>query len=200
MIGRGKKREGELPEELTSSQREKLIILARDAIRSAANGEPLSTPVVSDQAFKRPSGVFVTLTETVGDLRGCIGYIKPDYPLVQAVVYAAEAAALRDPRFPPVSPGEVNGLKISISILHPTRVIRDISEIIPGRDGLIVRKGLRQGLLLPQVANRHGWGVERFLEETCAKAGLSRSEWRDPGTVIEAFTAEVFGEDEQMGD
>ncbi|HEY2829941.1 MAG TPA: AMMECR1 domain-containing protein, partial [Thermoanaerobaculia bacterium] len=67
-------------------------------------------------------------------------------------------------------------------------------DIVVGRDGLIVRRGGNAGLLLPQVATEYGWDRETFLQETCHKAGLPRNSWREAGTTIEKFAAEVFGE------
>ena len=131
-----------------------------------------------------------------GELRGCIGYIEGIKPLWEAVRDMARAAALEDPRFPPVRPEEVPELEIEISVLTPLWRVKDIKDIVIGRDGLIIRKGWRQGLLLPQVATEYGWDVKTFLEHTCLKAGLPRDAWKDPEAEIWAFSAEVFSEGE----
>jgi uncharacterized protein (TIGR00296 family) len=65
-----------------------------------------------------------------------------------------------------------------------------------GRDGLIVRRGAYQGLLLPQVPVEYGWDRETFLAQTCRKAGLPPDAWKKEGTQLEVFSAEVFGDRE----
>lgn len=177
-------------------QREELLRIARDAVTAAAQGKRLQPPDSSDPLLREKAGAFVTLTDRDGALRGCIGYISADKPLDDTVSQAATAAALRDPRFSPLSPEELDGLGVSISVLSPPKPVKEIEEIEPGVHGLIVRKGYHQGLLLPQVATRYGWDAARFLDETCVKAGLRRGEWRDPDALVQSFTAEVFGDGE----
>jgi AmmeMemoRadiSam system protein A len=119
--------------------------------------------------------------------------VEPAGPLSDTLARCAAAAALEDPRFPPVGPQEIPELEIELSLLsRPEPVMPE--QIEPGRHGLLVRQGFRSGLLLPQVAARYAWSAQRFLEETCIKAGLERDAWRDPATRVYAFTAEVFSE------
>jgi uncharacterized protein (TIGR00296 family) len=106
----------------------------------------------------------------------------------------ATAAATRDPRFAPITADELDGLSVEISVLSPERVVRDSSEIEIGRHGLEVRRRLARGLLLPQVAVEHDFDRERFLAETCRKAGLPADAWRDPATEVRLFEADVFSE------
>ena len=139
----------------------------------------------------------MTLTEAgSGELRGCIGHIAADLPLGEVVGRMAVAAGLEDPRFPPVTPEELAGLRIEISVLtEPVRLLRaDPAAVVPGRDGLIVQAGSRQGLLLPQVALEYGWDAEAFLAATCRKAGLPANAWRAPGVAVFTFQAEIFAE------
>ena len=79
------------------------------------------------------------------------------------------------------------------AILKPASPL-STQPIIPGVHGLLVVRGDHRGLLLPQVAAERRWSAERFLEETCEKAGLDRNAWRDPRTIVFVFTAEVFSE------
>ncbi len=170
-----------------------LLKLARQAIESAVARQPLETPQPNPDLDRR-QGAFVTLTH-YGRLRGCIGRIEPTDLLPRVVMDCAAAAATRDPRFPPVPAGEVPELEIELSILSapfPTRP----EQIEIGLHGLIASRDGQRGLLLPQVADEQNWPVERFLEETCLKAGLDPYAWKQPGTTIEAFTAEVFNEHE----
>jgi AmmeMemoRadiSam system protein A len=125
-------------------------------------------------------------------LRGCVGYITPAKPLYETAAGAAVAAALHDHRFAPVTAAEVPELELEISVLSPFSEIAP-QDVRPGEHGLMISLGHSRGLLLPQVAREYGWGRERFLEETCAKAGLERDAWRH-GARIEAFTAFVFSE------
>jgi len=106
----------------------------------------------------------------------------------------AVAAATEDPRFAPVPPDELQDLEIEISVLsEPVPLAsRDPGAIQPGRDGIVVRRGRRQGLLLPQVAIEHGWDAEAFLAAVCRKAGLSHEAWREPDCDLFVFQADVF--------
>ena len=111
------------------------------------------------------------------------------------VAYCAMAAALDDPRFAPLGAAELDGVAIEISVLSPLVEIA-LDRIETGKHGLLVTRGSQRGVLLPQVAEEFGWNAERFLEETCVKAGLERDAWKQPGTRLQAFTAEVFSEPE----
>jgi len=117
----------------------------------------------------------------------------PTAPLYLAVADLAHSAALRDPRFAPVAADELPELKIEISLLSPPFPIQP-EELKPGEHGLAVSLGFRQGVLLPGVAAKRYWSQDKFLEETCAKAGLPRDSWMQ-GARLEAFTAQVFSED-----
>ena len=171
-------------------------MIAKTAIERAVKGEPI--PKFDAGGFERlarKQGAFVTINKH-GTLRGCIGFIRPIYPLYEAVKEAAIAAALHDPRFPPVTPDELKDLEVEISVLSPMVEVKDINEIKVGRDGLYIVYGGFSGLLLPQVATEYGWDRTTFLEHTCVKAGLPRDCWKEPGVRIFRFTAEVFSEEE----
>ncbi len=177
---------------LSSEDRRALLDLARRAIAEAVRRGAALDLLELRGALGEPAGAFVTL-HSHGKLRGCIGQIGALEPLGRAVADCAARSAVEDPRFDPVREEEVAELEIEISVLSP------LQEIVPeqvevGRHGLLVVCGNQRGLLLPQVATEYHWGRERFLEETCAKAGLERDAWRDPATQLLAFTAEVFSE------
>jgi AmmeMemoRadiSam system protein A len=115
------------------------------------------------------------------------------------VASCAVLAASRDPRFPPVRADEIQGLEIEISILSPPEEVPGsevLARMTAGVHGAAIRLGGSRGLLLPQVADEYGWGAQRFLEETCRKAGLPAQAWQDSEARIELFTAEVFSESE----
>lgn len=182
---------------LSQRQRSTLRHIARSSIAAVLAGErPAFDAAAFDDDLRRPSGAFVTLNERGGDLRGCIGSIEPVAALWQAVMSSAISAAFRDPRFYPVaSKEELDSLVLEISVMGPIEEVTDLSTIEVGRDGLIVRKGMSAGLLLPQVATEYGWDRETFLSQTCHKAGLPLNAWRQPGCRIEKFAAEVFGDE-----
>jgi len=101
------------------------------------------------------------------------------------------AAASRDSRFKPLQLSELPQADFEISVLSPIEVVTDIQSIEIGIHGLIVSRGNTRGLLLPQVAVHQHWDRERFLGETCRKAGLPPTAWKQ-GATIQRFTAEVF--------
>ena len=180
---------------LTPSQRSQLLSIARTSIEAVLNGERPHVEASSlDAELIRPSGAFVSLHTLEGDLRGCIGSIHPVAPLCHAVSSNAVNAAFRDPRFYPLTRDELPSIHIEISVMSPIEAVTDPATIEVGRDGLIVSRGGRAGLLLPQVATEYGWDRETFLEHTCTKAGLPRDSWRRPDCRIERFSAEVFSE------
>ena len=177
---------------LSDAQRHTLLTIARESIAATLERRsPLLPPV--DPALERPAGAFVTL-ELGGMLRGCIGSIEAVAPLAKAVADNAVNAAFRDPRFPPLAPTELPHIHIEISVMSPLETIAGADDIEVGVHGVIVRRGHRAGLLLPQVATSQGWDRETFLSQTCRKAGLPEDAWRSGDLVIQRFSAEVFGE------
>jgi AmmeMemoRadiSam system protein A len=170
-----------------------LLDLARDTIQSRLDGAPLPSPEPNDPILLEHRGAFVTL-KIDGRLRGCIGHVVGVAPLWRAVRDNAIAAAFEDPRFAPLEADEFPHTKIEISALTPLRRV-DFEEVVVGRDGILLEKGMARGLLLPQVAEEYGWDRETFLDHTCRKAGLEPGCWRHPDTIISTFSAQVFGED-----
>jgi uncharacterized protein len=183
-------------EELTSEQKIKLLKLARKTIQEILNSKTQpDNDVFTDNIFKIKCGAFVTL-HIRGNLRGCIGYIEGVKNIPETIIDMAKASAFRDPRFAPLSKNEYDNIDIEISVLSPIEQVKEISEIVVGRDGLIISNGRRSGLLLPQVATENNWDLQQFLEHTCYKAGLQPDAWKQKDTKIEKFSAQVFGEKE----
>ena len=175
-------------------QRTTLLRIARQSIAAVLDGRsPEWKAEDVDEILRQPAGVFVTLTRD-GDLRGCIGSIRAVEPLYKAVASSAISAAFRDPRFPPLRPGELERLALEISVMGPIERVTNIDDIVVRRDGLIISRGAYAGLLLPQVATEYGWDRQTFLAQTCRKAGLSADAWRAQDCRIEKFSAVVFGE------
>ncbi|MGC8562778.1 MAG: TIGR00296 family protein [Thermoplasmata archaeon] len=155
--------------------------------------------------FVEKRGVFTTLTTSSGELRGCIGFPEPVYPLGEAVIKSAIAAAVNDPRFPPVTKEEMDDITVEVSLLSkPSPVVvknrKELPSVIKvGRDGLIAERGPYSGLLLPQVAVDEKMDQVAFLNAICWKAGMEPDCWKDSDTTISTFTAEVFYEVEPRG-
>ncbi|WP_028574382.1 AmmeMemoRadiSam system protein A [Desulfonatronovibrio hydrogenovorans] len=176
--------------ELTREEKDFLKETALQGIRSGF--EPgLTFPDPPTEKLKEKLGAFVTLKKR-GMLRGCIGNIVADTPLWKTIARMGVQAAFNDPRFPPLKKSELEEISLEISILSPLVPVDDLEKIEPGRHGLLIRKGPYSGLLLPQVAREYGWDRETFLSQTCGKAGLDRSCWKDPDTEIFWFVAVVF--------
>jgi AmmeMemoRadiSam system protein A len=176
---------------LTESDQQLLLCLAREALVESVRTGCLPEIEKPVGAPEEKCGVFVTLHKQ-GRLRGCVGYVESAKPLFQTVRECALAAALRDTRFDPVEPEELPFLHLEISVLSPLQDVR-YNQIEVGRHGLLISRGNRRGLLLPQVAVEWKWDREVFLSETCRKAGLPEDEWRR-GARIQAFTAQIFSE------
>ncbi len=182
------------PSEYSPDERRLLLRIARESSLSAfaAQEIPKDSP---SPPLAELRGAFTTLY-LQGALRGCVGYAMPVAPLFRAVAETARAAAFEDSRFWPVTEAEAPELEISLSVLSRLFPIHP-SEVVVGHHGLVISVSSRRGLLLPQVPVECGWDRETFLEQTCHKAGLPLDVWRK-GATIEAFTAEVFG-DEDVG-
>jgi AmmeMemoRadiSam system protein A len=149
----------------------------------------LSYPVENNQ----PTGVFVTL-KVNDQLRGCVGIITGEKPLLDTIAQITLQSAFQDPRFPPLKPEEFLSVKLEISVLSPLEKIQTPDEIVPKLHGVYLKKDDNSGIFLPQV-----WEElpdrNQFLSELCMmKAGLSPDAFYDPETEIYVFTTEHFVE------
>jgi len=180
-----------------------LVRLARAVVAATvARRDPLpdleaALPPNLPAALAVHAAAFVTLHRG-GELRGCVGSLADDRPLWLNVASAAASAA-RDPRLPVLRPREVPELTVDVSVLGPVVVLEDPCAFRPGVDGLIVARGPRRGLLLPEVATEHDWGVLAMLQATCWKAGLGEDAWRDPGTTVSAFATTRIRDEAPIG-
>ena len=190
-----------------------LINFARENIEYyLKNDKKIGVPEEIKQKFADKYGAFVTLNKfNVGGnpLRGCIGYIEPTYPLYDVIHKVSISSAIEDPRFPSVTLEEMDDIIIELSILTPPKLIEVndpneyLEKIVIGRDGLIAEKGMRRGLLLPQVPVDHdrNWDAQTFLNHTCMKAWLSEDAWRNiKETKIYSFQAILFEEKVPRGE
>ena len=178
--------------------RRRLLAWARQGIAAALglDDPPRILPDELTPGLRAPAAAFVTLTED-GELRGCIGTLDFQRPLWESVLDAAVSAAFSDPRFPPVRAAEMERLRLEISLLEPPRPLADPATFDPSAEGIIVERGLRRGLLLPQVARERGWDARRTLAAACGKAGLEADAWRRPDVRLSTFRAVSFEEPEE---
>ncbi len=179
------------PAGLSAADKAALRRIAEESVAAAVLGAKPPARDGLSPALRAPGAAFVTLKKN-GELRGCIGQVAASGPLAESVAHMAAAAALDDPRFVPVLAAELADITVEVSVLTPFRPLERPEDVVVGRDGLMVERGFRSGLLLPQVPVELGWGREEFLDQTCRKAGLPRDCWRDPSTTVSVFSAEVF--------
>ena len=177
---------------LSEEERKAILELARRGVLHAVWHErPLSTfPTIG--IFAEHRGLFVTL-HVAKKLRGCIGVIEGSTNLGETLTRCAADAALHDPRFSRMRAEEMDALEIEVSLLSPIEPIQPEAVEI-GIHGLLVERGKRRGLLLPQVAVEHRLSREQFLVETCTKAGLPRDSWKEPETKLYGFRCEIIAE------
>jgi uncharacterized protein (TIGR00296 family) len=195
--------------ELTISEGEYLVRLARNTIiefLKSRNMPPF--PSDSPSNLSEKCGVFVTLNSVRNghELRGCIGFPMPDYPLIEATMRSAIESATGDPRFNSVSLGEMEQkIVVEVSVLTPPQKIEVLDpkeypkKVKVGADGLIVERGVYRGLLLPQVPVEWDWNEEEFLSQCCLKAGLTPDAWLVKDTSVSKFQAIVFQEEKPSG-
>ncbi len=180
---------GLLRNPLTNSEKDELLKIAKKAIDEyVTNGKSLSLEIQNPK-LKSDGAVFVTIKKN-GALRGCIGHIQPIMPLYQSVLKNAIAACSSDPRFPPLTKEELKDIEVEISVLSPLNIVENINDIQIGKHGLVISKGSRHGILLPQVAIENRWDRETFLEQLCFKAGLPSQAWKE--AELYSFTAEII--------
>ncbi|MDD2804629.1 MAG: AmmeMemoRadiSam system protein B [Elusimicrobiales bacterium] len=177
---------------LAAGQKDRLLKEARSALERSFSGERQPAGLAADPRLNLPGAAFVTLTKG-GALRGCVGTVVPALTLADAVRYGALGAAFRDARFPPLGKEELPEVEIEISVLSPLRPAQP-GGIKPRAQGVLLERGDKSGIFLPQVWEQIP-GKDEFMGELCAqKAGLPRDCWKDPDTKIYSFTVDSFTE------
>jgi AmmeMemoRadiSam system protein A len=185
---------------LSNEEKKTLLLLARQALTTAVNGDVLEPLNLDDlpQRLRVPGASFVTLTRD-GLLRGCIGTLKKQLPLADDVRQHAIAAALSDYRFPPVKPEEIDEIEIEVSVLTTPQPLEykhpdELPELLrPGIDGVIVTHGNNRGTFLPQVWDKVP-DTETFLDMLCEKAFLPHGAWRQGHLKFLTYQVESFDE------
>ncbi|MCE4617397.1 MAG: AmmeMemoRadiSam system protein A [Desulfurococcales archaeon] len=202
------------PEELEFGEGEYLVRISRTVVEAVFEVGPetvyqttLDRVGEPSEKLRRPGASFVTIEHYSNgkrSLRGCIGYIRPIKPLFQSTMEVALQAAFSDPRFPPLTRGELDKTTFEVSVLSefeeaPKDVEGRLDFVKIGRDGLYIEHGFFSGLLLPQVPVEYGWTEEEFLDQTCIKAGLPPSCWRKPEVKVFRFRARLWRESYPRG-
>lgn len=175
---------------LSDEDRKAILDLAREGVREAVHSGRVISSFPTTGIFAERCGLFVTL-HAAKKLRGCIGIIEARTTLGENLVRCAADAALHDPRFSRMQQEELVDLEIEVSLLSAIQPMEPENVEI-GKHGLLVQRGMRRGLLLPQVATEHRLSREQFLGETCVKAGLSREAWKESETEIYAFECVII--------
>lgn len=182
------------------------IKIAREVIENYLKNKEIIFPETIKK-YEEKRGVFTTIKKYKNnELRGCIGFPYPVYPLWKALVLSAISAATEDPRFKPLELKELDEIIIEINILSEPELIKVNSpeeypeKIKIGRDGLIVKYGIFSGLLLPEVPVEEKWNETEFLSYTCLKAGLPPNAWLKLPVKIYRFSSQIFREKYPKGE
>ena len=181
-------------ESLSEEERNILLKVAEQTVESYITSGRVPEFNITREKLNQKQGVFVTIKKGE-ELRGCIGQIvQTEKPLWKSVQDMAIAAATKDNRFSPVREEELPDLNYEISVLSQPQEINDWQKIELGKHGVIVKKGIKSGVFLPQVAEEMSGGKEEFLAQLCwQKAGLPPESYKtDEELEMYTFTSEVF--------
>jgi len=179
--------------QLTHEQEERVFRAAAQRVAAAVRSQPAQRldELLMDVAEVPVFGSFVSLKRS-GQLRSCCGFLGTSVPLHAALDHAAVRAAKDDPRFPPISPVELEHLDVEVWILWAPEPVAAqgedrIKAVTIGKHGLQIARGAARGLLLPGVAVEHNLDSEGFLRQVCLKAGLPPTAWKEPDTELMTF-------------
>ncbi|SRR6056297_766478 len=176
--------------QLNDQQKKQLSALAEKALKAAVESRGFALPDCPDENFKQKSGVFITLMKN-NRVRGCIGQIEPILSLWRAVAENTQSAAIKDYRFPPVKPEELNNITIEISVLtEPKKVKYD--QIKPG-EGVIIKNKQNQATYLPEVWKSFE-NKKQFFASLCQKAGLEFNCFKNKSTEFFTYKTIKFSE------
>jgi len=189
-----------MQDRLTDQEKQTLLRLARSSLEKGVRGQPLprAAPSELSERLKEPGASFATLTIN-GELRGCIGALEPYQALASDVQEHALAAALEDPRFPPVRPEELDQIQVEISRLTLPELMQYadandlLSQLRPNIDGVILRDGMRRATFLPQVWEKLPEKAA-FLDNLCMKMGVAPDTWRKKHLEVLTYQVEEFHE------
>lgn len=179
----------------SSDEKKVMLALARTTIENVLKRLPPSIPDSVPTKFHDIRSCFVTLHTKDGSLRGCIGNIEAFESLCDNIIHNAVNSAFQDPRFQRIkSLDELANITIEISVLTPPEKIKSTDDFIIGKHGIILSKGVRSSVFLPQVAPEQGWDKETTLVHLSLKAGLEPYAWKEADAEFKVFEAIVFSE------
>jgi len=185
---------------LTPTEQQDMLHIARASIAHVLHGneghfDPASLHVNLSGHLALRRGLFVTLKLPQGgrdQLRGCIGTLEASAPIGQEVAVYAQHAAFRDSRFAPLRAEELPRVVLEVTLLTDPVPVSGSDAVTIGRDGIVLERGGRRAVFLPQVAVEQGWGREQTLRALAYKAGLEPDAWRH--ARLETFQGEVYDE------
>jgi len=184
---------------ITAEEQKFLLSQARESITAELEKrKPSFAATEKNSILNTPCGAFVSMhtKKSFGrHLRGCIGRMTANLPLIETVRIMAKEAAFGDPRFPPLKKDEFAQCDIEISALSPMIPCPDPKQVKVGVHGLYLLYSGRSGVLLPQVPVEQGWNLDEYLEYICVKAGLPPGSYNAPNAQLYTFTAIVFSEE-----
>lgn len=163
---------------LTRDEKTFLLSLAKNTISDYVTRGVIPDIVMKNPKLTANAATFVTINRN-GDLRGCIGNIRPVMPLYKSVIMNAVAASSKDHRFQPMGREELGDMEVEVTILSPLEPLKDIKDIEIGKHGLYLIKGENNSVFLPQVPKEFGWDLNTYLEKLSLKAGLTKDAWMD---------------------
>ena len=176
---------------LSEQQKQELLVLARKTVTDYVRHKKTPEPALKDARLQANGATFVTINRN-HRLRGCIGNIQPVMPLSLSVIRNAVAASSQDPRFPPMTPAELEGAEIEVTVLSPLEPLDNVKNIRIGVHGLYLVKSPYSSVFLPQVPVEQGWDLTTYLEQLCLKAGQPRDAWKDKDARLFIFTADIL--------
>lgn len=174
--------------ELNTEHEQKLLKKATSLVVGTTTNSRPEDVLLGELEDMIVNGAFVSLKRQ-GQLRSCCGTFGQPAPLGQALQQAAVRAAKDDPRFPPISSSELSQLDLEVWLLSELEEVQEqgadrINAVTVGLHGLQIHAQGHSGLLLPGVPIDHGWEAEEFLNQTCIKAGLPPTAWKEQGTKL----------------
>ncbi len=184
-------------EPLMKEEQEFLLAVARKSLEEYLNHGSLPAidlPQEYSDHLNEKRGVFVSIYND-SQLRGCIGFHVSKLPLYKAVQEMAVRSGFYDPRFLPLQPNELKGIRIELSV-HLTSIvpIHSLDEFMVGRDGIILQKEEISATFLPHVATQQGWNKEQTLTHLCVKAGIAPDAWKDQDVKLFVYRTQIFKE------
>lgn len=168
------------------------VLLARETVKRLLEDSPLpdsGNEIIASPMWQEHKSCFVSIKTKAGELRGCIGTLSPLHETLDKEIIAnAVSASTRDPRFPPMEKYELNNVMFSVDVLSEAEYIESVQQLNPKKYGVIVSKGYRRGVLLPDLEGVET--AEQQLEIAAMKAGLHNLE----SVMLERFTVTRYKE------